>query len=102
MPTKYEMESERLAKLPRAQRFEALIEFPTAHTFKVIGRNPGFAEQLKSALDGAGRREVCLVERPSARGTYASLTFVLAVNSGDELDGLYRLLEAMPGLVYLL
>ena len=102
MPSEYEKEAERLAALPRAQRFEELMDFPADHTFKVIGRSEGLAEVLQQALRGAGHPDVCLVERPSARGKYVSLTFTLEVASGQELDTLYLLLEALPGIAYLL
>lgn len=100
--SRYEEEARRLAGLPRAQRFEQLMSFPTDHTFTVIGRREGFSTALQTALSGAGHAEVCLVERQSARGNYLSLSFTIRVTSGDELDALYLLLEALPGVAYLL
>ena len=102
MTSQYEKEAERLAALPRAERFEQLIDFPTAHTFKAIGRSEGFSEALQGALERAGHAGVCLLERASARGRYISLTFTVEVGSGRELDALYSLLESLPGLAYLL
>lgn len=102
MTSPYEKEAERLAGLPRAERFEALIEFPAAHTFKVIGRREGLSAAVQQALEGAGHPGVCLVERASAQGRYLSLTFTLEVSSGRELDELYGILERLPGLACLL
>jgi len=102
MVSPYDKEAERLAALPRAERFEELIDFPVDHTFKVIGRREGLSEAVQQALAAVGRPDTCLVERPSAQGTYVSLTFTLAVASGRELDGLYTVLEALPGLAFLL
>lgn len=101
MPSRFEEEVERLARLSRAERFEQLISFPAEHTFKVIGRREGLCEEVQSALAGAGHAGVCLVERASARGRYISLTFTIEVQSGQELDALYSLLERLPGLAYL-
>lgn len=100
--SRYEEEARRLAGLPRAERFEQLLSFPTDHTFTVIGRSQGFADALQAALVAAGHAEVCLVERQSARGNYLSLSFTIRVGSGGELDALYLLLEALPGVAYLL
>ncbi len=102
MPSRYEEEAERLASLPRAERFEQLIDFPAAHTFKVIGRREGLCEEVQLALAGAGHAGVCLVERASAQGRYISLTFTLQVQSGQELDALYSILERLAGVAYLL
>jgi putative lipoic acid-binding regulatory protein len=102
MSRRFEEEAARLAGLPRAERFACLIEFPTEHTFKVIGRAQGLGRALELALEGAGRPGVCLIERPSARGTYVSFTFTTGVASAAELDELYTLLEGLPGLACLL
>jgi putative lipoic acid-binding regulatory protein len=100
--TRYEQELERLSGLPRAQRFEQLMEFPTQHTFTAIGRATGLGEAMRQVLGAAGHAEVVLVERASASGTYLSLSFTVAVQTAQELDGLYLALEALPGLAYLL
>jgi len=99
---KYEEEAARLARLPRAERFEALIEFPTAHMFKVIGRAAGFVEAIEQTLIAAGHPGVALMHRPSSQGKFLSLTFTLQVASGAELDQLYTLLEGVSGLAYIL
>jgi hypothetical protein len=48
--SRYEDEARRLSTLPRAERFEQLLSFPTDHTFTVIGRRSGFAEALKQGI----------------------------------------------------
>jgi len=99
--TKYEAELERLAQLPRAERFGELIEFPTQHLFKVIGR-PRCSEAVQQALGALGFGEVEVVERPSAKGKYLSVTFTLEVSDGRALDRIYLALEQLPEVVYLL
>ncbi len=100
--SEYDKRAAELAGLPRAERFEALIDFPATHTFKVIGRSEGLFDALQQTLEQAGHSGVVPVERPSAQGRYVSLTFTLQVASGQELDALYTLLEGLPGLAYLL
>ena len=100
--SRYEAESERLAGLPRAQRFEELIEFPARHLFKLIGHREGLSDAVMAALTALGYPDVILVERPSARGRYVSLTFDLYVEDGRRLDSVYCALERLPGLVFLL
>jgi uncharacterized protein len=102
MTSEYDKQAARLAKLPRAERFEELIEFPAEHTFKVIGRSEGLIDVLQRTLEQAGHPGVVPLERPSAQGRYISLTFTLRVTSGQDLDALYTLLEVLPGLAYLL
>lgn len=100
--SRYEEEAQRLAALPRAERFEQLLSFPTDHSFTVIGRRDGLADSLQLALTGAGYPGACLAERQSAKGKYLSLSFTIRVKSGSELDAVYLLLEGLPGLAYLL
>ena len=98
----YEKEAARLAKLPRAERFEELIDFPARHMFKLIGQRQGLSGAVRAALAKLGFTDVIFVERQSAQGRYASLTFHLQVNSGERLDAVYSTLERIPGVAYLL
>lgn len=102
MSSRYEIEAKRLAKLPRAERFESLISFPTDHAIKIIGRTEGFSAMVKQTLVDLGYPKLVPIERPSAKGKYISLTVTVAVKSGQELDRLYTALEQLPGLSYLL
>ncbi len=99
---RYEEAAAELAGLPRVERFERLIEFPTRHMFKLIGRKEGLCGAVRGALGTVGYEEVVLVERPSSKGRYISLTFEIAVPSAEQLDRLYRALEQLPGLSLLL
>ena len=101
-PSKFDQEAQRLSKLPRAERFDELLDFPTEFTFKVIGRGKGFFQAVRSVLDGLGHANVILVERPSAKGRYSSVSFSLVVESGAMIDSTYRALEALPELILLL
>jgi uncharacterized protein len=102
MTTEYDKRAAELAKLPRAERFEKLIEFPTKHTFKVIGKSAGFSKALEDLLEDRGFDKTLLVERPSKGGRFISLTFTLPVQDGEELDKLYDGLANLPGIAYLL
>ena len=97
----YERERARLALLPRAERFEELIRFPTRHLFKVIGAREGLSVEVRKALAGLGYRDVILVERHSSGGRHLSLTFELDVDSGALLDAIYSALEQIEHVSYL-
>lgn len=100
--SRYEREAARLAKLPRAQRFEQLMTFPVDFVFKAIGKGEGFWEQVRAALDSHGHNDVIMVERQSAHGRYRALTFTVHVDTASDLDALYDALQALPDLVCLL
>jgi len=97
-----DQQSERLAKMSRVERFAELITFPTEHTTKVIGTTEGFEGVVRAALATLGYADVELSARPSSGGKYVALSGVLHVETAEELDALYTVLEALPGLKYLL
>lgn len=100
--SEFEKERQRLSKLPRAERFEELIDFPTRHVFKVIGPRDGLSTEVRKTLAALGFKEdTILVERYSASGKHLSLTFELQVQSGAELDSIYSALERVDGVAYL-
>jgi putative lipoic acid-binding regulatory protein len=101
MKSRYEHEAERLAKLPRAARYDELLRFPAELTFKAIGRAAGFREAVRRVLDEAGHAGTRLDERRSGAGTYVAITFTIDVASGAEIDELYTRLEVLPGLAFL-
>lgn len=101
MVSKYEREVVRLSKLPRAERYDELLEFPASYTFKVIGHTAGFSEVVTVALDAAGHPGARLEERHSGQGKYVAITFTLEMSSGKEIDDIYTRLEALPGLAFL-
>ena len=102
MSASYDEEAKRLAKLPRAERFEALLSFPAQHVIKVIGKAQGFSELVKKTLADLGYPELVPIERPSAKGKFVALTVTVSVQNGHELDRVYSALERLPNLSYLL
>jgi len=92
-----------LAKLRPAERYEALIDFPTDHTFKVIGAaDQAFVDAVRAALAGAGFPDAALATRYSSGQKYVSITFELRVDTGAQLADLYERLSTLPGLQYVL
>ncbi|MEZ5728358.1 MAG: DUF493 domain-containing protein [Burkholderiaceae bacterium] len=78
-------------------RLEALLEFPTDFPLKVIGRRvDGFAQAVSDLV----RRHApdfdpaTMTLRPSAKGNWLSLTVVVRVRSREQLETLYRALDA--------
>lgn len=102
MNKNYEEELKRLEHMPRAERFNHLIQFPVEHSFKAIGRAKGFSQEVEKLLKAEGYGQPLLIEQFSAKGTYLSVSFTLKVENGEELDQIYLALEKLPGLAYLL
>lgn len=101
-PTAAELAAE-LAKLPPAERYERLIEFPTDHMFKAIGSaNQAFADAVRAALAELGYPDASLSVRFSSGARYAAITVELHVESGARLVEVYERLRKVPGLQYLL
>jgi len=100
--SRFDRASAELAQLPRAERFERLLDFPNEFTFKAIGKGEDFWRHVRTVLDETGYPDVIVLERPSARGRYCSITFKINVESGETIDRIYRSLELIPTLVYLL
>lgn len=98
----YEMERKRLSKLTRAGRFEELLDFPCAHSFKVIGEPRGMVARLRQVLKRHEHPDALLVERRSKKGNWLAVTVEVTVQSGKELDAIYTDLEQLPGVRYLL
>jgi len=102
MSGSFEEEARRLARLPRAERFDELIDFPVHYTFKVIGRGRAFTAEVQGLLRARGHDRVIVVERPSSEGRFVSVTFELDVDDARTLDGIYSELEALPGVAVIL
>ena len=98
----YERERQRLSGLPRAERFESLLEFPCQHLFKVIGAPTGLTDRIRGVMAHQGHPDGVLVERPSKGGKWLSVSVELTVTSGAELDRLYTALEGLEGVRFLL
>jgi putative lipoic acid-binding regulatory protein len=95
------MERARLAGLTRAGRFEELLDFPCQHLFKVIGEPAELAANVRAVLVEWKHPDAVLVERPSARGRWLSVSFEIRVSSGEEVAGIYKALERLPGVAFL-
>jgi uncharacterized protein len=80
-------------------RLEKLIEFPTVFPLKVMGvRVDHFAQEICKCVqthlpdfDPAG-----IEMRSSSKGTYLSVTLMLAVNSRQELEAVYKAVSSNP------
>lgn len=97
----FQEEKARLDTLPRAQRFEELIDFPCEHTFKVIATPEGLEQRVRDRLAAQGQPDPHISERPSSSGRWMSLSVTVAVASGRDLDRLYTALEGMEGVKFL-
>jgi putative lipoic acid-binding regulatory protein len=78
---------------------ESLLMFPCSFPIKVMGRRQeGFAQTvLEVVLRHAPDFDPAGMEmRPSAKGTYISLTCTITANSREQLDALYRELSGHP------
>lgn len=78
---------------------ESLIEYPSDFPIKVMGQmHDGFAQTIVEVVVlhdptfHAGKMEM----RPSAKGTYLSLTVTVRATSREQLDNLYRALSSHP------
>jgi len=78
---------------------DSLIEYPSDFPIKVMGpMHDEFAQTIVEVVVlhdptfHAGRMEM----RPSAKGTYLSLTVTVRATSREQLDNLYRALSSHP------
>jgi putative lipoic acid-binding regulatory protein len=78
---------------------ESLIEYPSDFPIKVMGAmQESFAQTIVELVVlhdpsfHAGKMEM----RPSAKGTYLSLTVTVRATSREQLDNLYRALSSHP------
>jgi putative lipoic acid-binding regulatory protein len=78
---------------------DSLIEYPSDFPIKVMGQmHDDFAQTIVEVVVlhdptfHAGRMEM----RPSAKGTYLSLTVTVRATSREQLDNLYRALSSHP------
>jgi putative lipoic acid-binding regulatory protein len=78
---------------------ESLIEYPSDFPIKVMGQmHDDFAQTIVEVVVQhdptfhAGKMEM----RPSAKGSYLSLTVTVRATSREQLDNLYRALSSHP------
>jgi putative lipoic acid-binding regulatory protein len=82
-----------------SEPIESLIEYPSDFPIKIMGvMQDAFAQTMVELVTEhdpsfhAERMEM----RPSAKGTYLSLTVTVRATSREQLDNLYRALTAHP------
>ncbi len=82
-----------------AQPVDSLIEYPSDFPIKIMGvMQDAFAQTMVDVVVRhdpafhAGKMEM----RPSAKGTYLSLTVTVRATSREQLDNLYRELSSHP------
>ncbi len=78
---------------------DSLIEYPSDFPIKVMGQmHDDFAQTIVEVVVlhdptfHAGKMDM----RPSAKGTYLSLTVTVRATSREQLDNLYRALSSHP------
>lgn len=75
----------------------SLIEYPSDFPIKVMGRaHPELAQRLTEVVlqFDPGFDPATLEMRPSKKGNYLGLTFIVRATSREQLDDLYRALSA--------
>ncbi|MCU0868366.1 MAG: DUF493 domain-containing protein [Burkholderiales bacterium] len=83
----------------------SLIEYPVDFPIKVMGRQaPGLAQSIAETVRAhAPDFDAASIEmRASSRRSYVSLTCTIRATSREQLDGLYRALCDLPGVVMVL
>lgn len=85
--------------LPEIPHDQSLIEYPSEFPIKVMGlMQESFAQTIVEVVIEhdptfhAGKMEM----RPSAKGTYLSLTVTILAVNRTQLDNLYRALSSHP------
>lgn len=79
------------------------LEFPSDHVLIALGpADDGFRSGLLAALEQAGARrtEAAIDHRLSRTGRYQSVHIEVYVDSREELERLYQVIKAHPGVVY--
>ena len=90
---------ERDATAEAFDRLERLMEFPTTLPLKIVGmQEEAFEREISESLArvAPGTRFEDIERRPSSGGQYLSLTFMVPVESRDQLEALHRELVAHP------
>ena len=93
---------------PKAMEVEEkkpLIEYPSVYTFKVMGRQAAdFATYVRELFERLleGESPQSIVEQPSGKGTYVSLSVAVLLKSEEQRRSLYAQLHADPRIVYYL
>ncbi|TNF24805.1 MAG: DUF493 domain-containing protein [Deltaproteobacteria bacterium] len=99
--TTYDEEAARLAALPRAQRFEELMDFPQRYALKLIGGG-ALEPQVLDALAAIGVTPAEVKRRASSKGNYTALTVEVDVVDGADLDRVYTAVEGLEAIRFML
>ena len=81
---------------------DALLRFPCAFPVKVMGRaTPGFAARVAGVVrrHAPDLGEDAVSVRDSRAGRYVAVTVVVAAQSREQLDAIYRDLTACPDVL---
>jgi len=76
-----------------------LMEFPVIYTFKAMGTNDRkFVNDIKRVFDS--KTIDSLIEKPSSKGTYISVSVTTEVADYEELQQIYMSIKNVAGLKY--
>ena len=80
-------------------QLETTMHFPSIYTYKFIVPNSTDAStRIKEIFDATG---AVISARPSARGTYSSITISVMMESADDVIDKYRKAAEIDGVVML-
>ena len=84
---------------------ESIIEFPCEFLIKIIGKNnPDFEcnaiVAIRPFVPDLG--EGAVTERASKKGNYLGLTVKINAHTQEQLDNIYRALNALPDVIMVL
>ncbi|RUO32158.1 hypothetical protein CWE12_04030 [Aliidiomarina sedimenti] len=84
-------------------KFDQLLDFPCDFTFKVMGlATDSLEEQIVAVVQQHAPGDYQPKQRPSSKGTYASVSINVVVHSKDHVELLYRELSAIDDVRYVL
>jgi len=82
-----------------SEKLRDMIEFPVLYTFKAMGlNNEKFINDTKKVFEGKSIES--LVEIPSKKGNYVSLSVTVEVTDFEELQSFYISIKNISGLKY--
>lgn len=88
------------------KELEALVELPCVYHFKVVGTaSEDYENKVLSAVENKLGRTLSASEtlvRASKEGKYVSITFMLHMNTLEEIYEIYAILKAHEGTKFLL
>jgi putative lipoic acid-binding regulatory protein len=80
-------------------QLETTVHFPSIYTYKFIVPNSTDASsRIKEIFDTTG---AVISARPSAKGTYSSITISVMMESADDVIAKYRSVGSIDGVVML-